>query len=77
MPLVKGDADQVQTNFENSVVGKVTKFIYCTWMQYSIKNAPRYNVAQLEQWARDQKIEDTGSRVIDTLLPIIQVGDDF
>jgi len=32
----------------------------------------RYNVAQLEQWARDQKIEDTGSRVIDTLLPIIQ-----
>ena len=46
-------------------------------MPYSIKNAPRYNVAQLEQWARDQKIEDTGSRVIDTLLPIIQVGDDF
>jgi myosin-5 len=32
----------------------------------------RYNVAQLEQWARDQKIEDTGSKVIDTLLPIIQ-----
>ena len=32
-------------------------------------------MAQLEQWARDQKIEDTGSRVIDTLLPIIQVGD--
>ena len=33
----------------------------------------RYNVAQLEQWARDQKIEDTGTRVIDTLLPVIQV----
>jgi len=32
----------------------------------------RYNVAQLEQWARDQKIEDTGTKVIDTLLPIIQ-----
>jgi len=32
----------------------------------------RYNVAQLEQWARDQKIEDTGNKVIDTLLPIIQ-----
>ena len=30
-------------------------------------------MAQLEQWARDQKIEDTGSKVIDTLLPIIQV----
>ena len=37
-------------------------------------NALRYNVAQLEQWARDQKIEDTGSKVIDTLLPIIQVS---
>jgi len=32
----------------------------------------RYNVAQLEQWARDQKIEDTGNKVIDTLLPVIQ-----
>jgi len=32
----------------------------------------RYNIAQLEQWARDQNLEDTGSRVIDTLLPIIQ-----
>ena len=31
-------------------------------------------MAQLEQWARDQKIEDTGSKVIDTLLPIIQVS---
>jgi hypothetical protein len=35
----------------------------------------RYNVAQLEQWARDQKVEDsTNNKVIDTLLPIIQVG---
>ena len=33
----------------------------------------RYNIAQLEQWARDQKIEDTETKVIDTLLPIIQV----
>jgi len=32
----------------------------------------RYNIAQLEQWARDQNLEDTGSKVIDTLLPIIQ-----
>ena len=40
----------------------------------SDKNVPRYNVAQLEQWARDQKIEDTGTKVIDTLLPIIQVS---
>jgi len=32
----------------------------------------RYNIAQLEQWARDQKIEDTDTKVIDTLLPIIQ-----
>jgi hypothetical protein len=30
-------------------------------------------VAQLEQWARDQKIEDSGNKVIDTLLPVIQV----
>merc|ERR1712106_656477 len=29
----------------------------------------RYNIAQLEQWARDQNLEDTGSKVIDTLLP--------
>jgi hypothetical protein len=27
----------------------------------------------MEQWARDQKIEDTETKVIDTLLPIIQV----
>ena len=40
----------------------------------SLTNVPRYNVAQLEQWARDQKIEDTGTKVIDTLLPIIQVS---
>ena len=33
----------------------------------------RYNVAQLEQWARDQKIEDSGNKVVDTLLPVIQV----
>ena len=31
----------------------------------------RYNVAQLEQWARDQKIEDSGNKVVDTLLPVI------
>ena len=46
------------------------------WFNLSVsdKNVPRYNVAQLEQWARDQKIEDTGTKVIDTLLPIIQVS---
>ena len=33
----------------------------------------RYNVAQLEQWARDQNLEDNGTKVIDTLMPIIQV----
>ena len=43
----------------------------------SDKNVPRYNVAQLEQWARDQKIEDTGTKVIDTLLPIIQVSTQY
>merc|ERR1719381_313323 len=32
----------------------------------------RYNIAQLEQWARDQNLEDNGTKVIDTLLPIIQ-----
>merc|ERR1712045_116754 len=32
----------------------------------------RYNVAQLEQWARDQNLEDNGTKVIDTLLPVIQ-----
>jgi len=32
----------------------------------------RYNVAQLEQWARDQMLEDSGNKVIDTLLPVIQ-----
>jgi hypothetical protein len=43
-------------------------------MQYSHGHFfSRYNVAQLEQWARDQKIEDSGNKVIDTLLPVIQV----
>ena len=42
-----------------------------------LTNVPRYNVAQLEQWARDQKIEDTGTKVIDTLLPIIQVSTQY
>ena len=32
----------------------------------------RYNVAQLEQWARDQMLEDSGNKVIDPLLPVIQ-----
>ena len=32
----------------------------------------RYNIAQLEQWARDQNLEDNGTKVIDTLLPVIQ-----
>merc|ERR1719445_189322 len=32
----------------------------------------RYNIAQLEQWARDQNLEDSGNKVIDTLLPVIQ-----
>ena len=29
-------------------------------------------MAQLEQWARDQNLEDNGTKVIDTLLPVIQ-----
>jgi len=32
----------------------------------------RYNIAQLEQWARDQNLEDNGTKVIDTLLPVVQ-----
>ena len=32
----------------------------------------RYNVAQLEQWARDQNLENEGTKVIDTLGPVIQ-----
>ena len=34
----------------------------------------RYNVAQLEQWAQDQGLEETGYRVTDTLAPIIQAA---
>ena len=32
----------------------------------------RYNVAQLEQWARDQNLEDNGTKVIDVLIPLVQ-----
>ena len=32
----------------------------------------RYNVAQLEQWARDQKVHDDQTNVIDVLAPIVQ-----
>ena len=34
----------------------------------------RYNVAQLEQWARDQKVHDEQTRVIDALAPIVQAS---
>lgn len=34
----------------------------------------RYNVAQLEQWARDQKVHDDQTRVIDALAPIVQAS---
>lgn len=34
----------------------------------------RYNVAQLEQWARDQKIHDENTKVIDSLAPIVQAS---
>ena len=60
MSLVQGDADQV---------GLVMNLYQDRGRTDNI--CPRYNVAQLEQWARDQKIEDTGNKVIDTLLPII------
>ena len=34
----------------------------------------RYNVAQLEQWARDQKVHDEQTKVIDALAPIVQAS---
>lgn len=34
----------------------------------------RYNVAQLEQWARDQKVHDDYTKVIDSLTPIVQAS---
>jgi len=34
----------------------------------------RYNVAQLEQWARDAKVQDEQTRVIDALAPIVQAS---
>ena len=34
----------------------------------------RYNIAQLEQWARDQKVHDDRSPVIDALAPIVQAS---
>lgn len=34
----------------------------------------RYNIAQLEQWARDQKIHDEKSQVINALAPIVQAS---
>ncbi len=34
----------------------------------------RYNVAQLEQWARDQKVHDEQTKVVDSLLPIVQAS---
>ncbi len=34
----------------------------------------RYNVAQLEQWARDQKVHDDQAKVIEALAPIVQAS---
>ncbi len=34
----------------------------------------RYNVAQLEQWARDQKVHDEHTKVIEALGPIVQAS---
>ena len=34
----------------------------------------RYNIAQLEQWARDQKVHDDRSPIIDALAPIVQAS---
>ena len=34
----------------------------------------RYNVAQLEQWARDQKVHDEQTKVIDSMAPIVQAS---
>jgi len=34
----------------------------------------RYNIAQLEQWARDQKVHDDRSPIIDALSPIVQAS---
>lgn len=34
----------------------------------------RYNVAQLEQWARDQKVHDEQTKVIDAMAPIVQAS---
>jgi myosin-5 len=34
----------------------------------------RYNVAQLEQWARDQKVHDEQTKVVDALLPVVQAS---
>ena len=34
----------------------------------------RYNIAQLEQWARDQKIQDEQTKVIETFEPLIQAS---
>ena len=34
----------------------------------------RYNIAQLEQWARDQKVHDDRSPVLDALAPIVQAS---
>ena len=75
VPLVKGDADQVQQNFENSgwLFAMQLKLLRLVFIFHL--NVPRYNVAQLDELARDQNIEETGSMLIDTLLPIIQVGD--
>jgi hypothetical protein len=48
-----------------SVPCSVNKILYTV-------NVFRYNVAQLEQWSRDKKIQDDKSHVIDSFLPIIQ-----
>ena len=34
----------------------------------------RYNIAQLEQWARDQKFQDEQTKVIETFEPLIQAS---
>ncbi len=34
----------------------------------------RYNLAQVEQWARDQKVHDEQTKVIEALAPIVQAS---
>jgi len=34
----------------------------------------RYNLAQIEQWARDKKIHDERTQAIDAFIPLIQAA---